>query len=190
LLNKEEREEIRRRHESATPGPWQFSGRAVSMKSKSPLNIFFCDVIGDYGRRKGNVIQQREADGRFIAAAKDDIPKLLSSLEKTEAEVDRLSHENAHLRRQLEEIRAEIERLLRHDCAVVNKTPPPPQECAHDKGNSEGEGTIQSAGERNTQGNVIPENHPSDKSPRDNKTSFQLFKKLIRWKAGANPSPR
>jgi hypothetical protein len=187
LLNKEEREEIRRRHESATPGPWQFSGRAVSMKSKSPLNFFVCEVIGDYGRRKGNVIQQREADGRFIAAAKDDIPKLLSSLEKTEAEVDRLSRENAHLRHQLEEIRAEIEKLLKHNCAVVNNTPSP-QRCAHDKGSSKE--VTRAAVKEVVQRDNAPENYPSDSSPRDDKTSFQLFKKLIRWKAGANPSPR
>lgn len=92
-------EEIKRRADAATPGPWRVSGDIRhlvfppdSYRSELPLPIIArCDGIHFADTKKH--IAKIQANARFIAEARTDIPALLAYIAKLEAENERLTKE-------------------------------------------------------------------------------------------------
>lgn len=79
--------------EGVTPGPWGCSMgklvRIVKVVSRSPIVLA---GVHRFGRNGGKATDgDCEANGRFIAAARDLVPALLARAEAAEAEVARLS---------------------------------------------------------------------------------------------------
>ena len=77
-LSKEERDEIRKRADAATPGPWivekdRYSATVLTSECDEYI-IFDCHTT----------------DAEFISHAREDVPRLLDALEAAEAERDAL----------------------------------------------------------------------------------------------------
>lgn len=78
--------------EGVTPGPWGCSMgklvRIVKVVSRSPIVLA---GVHRFGRNGGKATDgDCEANGRFIAAARDLVPALLARAEAAEAQLDRL----------------------------------------------------------------------------------------------------
>lgn len=71
--------EIAERAEKATPGPWFWDGGTVSKIEVDIAADPYADLPPDNSRTW-------EANGRFIAAAREDIPFLLAELQKRDKE--------------------------------------------------------------------------------------------------------
>lgn len=80
-MRPEERQAIRERVNKATPGPWFFYGREegeylLLMAEREGDN----DIVMDVDPLK-NVMTVSDGNGEFIAAAREDVPKLLDEVE-------------------------------------------------------------------------------------------------------------
>lgn len=82
-LTPDERAELRVLCEQATPEPWRFYGDGAHgpRVSGPDLEAVPCDDCGDQ-------VSIGEADGRFIAAARTALPRLLDALEQAERDRD------------------------------------------------------------------------------------------------------
>ena len=108
-MKPEEIEEIRKRAEKATEGPWYHDDDMVRMTGKCDVKFHNgCAVaialeIHDKGRM--------HADFNFIAHARQDIPDLLSALEAAQKEVANRAHFESEYRKQIESSQREVEGL-------------------------------------------------------------------------------
>lgn len=89
---------IRAREQAATPGPWIDSG---------PGNIHE-HVIRDQGGRGTALCNRSAADAAFIAAARADVPALLSALEQRDADIERLQVTAARNARRAQDAQAKL----------------------------------------------------------------------------------
>ena len=83
-------EGIRARVEAATPGPWVFATDKgapdyVQLYSTAEIDEYQADVLS-----ADDLVFVSEPDATFIAAARTDIPALVSYIEELEGERDRL----------------------------------------------------------------------------------------------------
>ena len=69
-------EQIKRRAEKATAGPWAVEGGQVMNETRG----YAVCLIGDYAAGAND-----EADAAFIAAARSDVPALVARVEELEA---------------------------------------------------------------------------------------------------------
>lgn len=93
-MNDERLDQIRRRLEAATPGPWYVRDRAqvsdvpdariVEVFTLREADARICEV-GSYSRRDGRANRACLADADFIAHAPGDIAFLLERIERLEA---------------------------------------------------------------------------------------------------------
>lgn len=88
--------EIKARCEAATPGPW-----AVS----EAYTLF--GVEGDW---LGDIVSTNEADVPFIRCCREDVPHLLTEVERLRAEVARLEAKSKALRAECSDLWEVIER--------------------------------------------------------------------------------
>lgn len=106
-MNEEEIEEIRKRAEAATPGPWtKWHCKDLHKDRHGP------SCRGVLSARHGNVTMPTEADDDFVAHSRQDIPNLLIALEAAQKENKRLMEE-------LLEAREEIYQLKRSDLEAL-----------------------------------------------------------------------
>ncbi|MCP1354597.1 hypothetical protein [Aneurinibacillus migulanus] len=75
LLKPDELREIAERERKATPGPWQYSYEWYEVQAGK--NVAITERTTGY------------VDGKFIAAARTDIPRLLAHIEAQQAEIER-----------------------------------------------------------------------------------------------------
>ena len=93
MLSKEQREEIKRRADAATPGEWvaQPYGKTPLSKSEpSHLEIVTFAKSAELGHRKRRIARsyvdsKQVSDLRFMAHARQDIPALLKTINELEA---------------------------------------------------------------------------------------------------------
>ncbi|GAB7039728.1 MULTISPECIES: hypothetical protein [Catenuloplanes] len=93
---------IRRRCETATPGPWM-TGSYFGARTLGPAVAV---ISGNLPPIELDPLRNGKADARFIAHARKDVPALL-------AEVERLSAEVTELRHAAERARPVVEAALR-----------------------------------------------------------------------------
>ncbi|AXN39804.1 ead/Ea22-like family protein [Peribacillus butanolivorans] len=86
MLTTEELQAIRERAEAATDGKWAYNllPPSMSFDRKFCLGSFngVCEIVGDINK---------EADAEFIAAARQDVPKLLAEVERLNKVLHRIS---------------------------------------------------------------------------------------------------
>ncbi|WP_301993973.1 ead/Ea22-like family protein [Brevibacillus laterosporus] len=88
-MTREEIEAIRERVEKATEGPWRVvPGKMVC------FDIY--DVYDVYDKLDRSLIH-REEDAKFIAHAREDIPKLLAEIERLNSVIARLGCETGEI---------------------------------------------------------------------------------------------
>ncbi|QDX94342.1 hypothetical protein EEL30_19880 [Brevibacillus laterosporus] len=85
MMTEEEMQEIRERAKKATKGSWKWQEYYDCSLSNSEGNVIVT-VVGD---DMSYVKVLRNEDAEFIAHAREDIPKLLETIEKLEAYRDR-----------------------------------------------------------------------------------------------------
>ncbi len=73
MMTRDELDAIRRRAEAATPGPWTRTRFTVHTAGPNPFTVAssFCALQAD---------EPNEANGEFIAAARQDVPALIAEL--------------------------------------------------------------------------------------------------------------
>ena len=107
--------EIREREQAATAGPWRVTR---DIHEDRPGTVDVCDLVNDAWVVSNCALATWEADGRFIAAARVDVPDLLDDVAALRAQV-------ATLRDALTRIRAQFrwgsapEQLTDEDRAIV-----------------------------------------------------------------------
>lgn len=81
-------EEIKALAERATPGPWEFdhgvntqTGTFTRAIYSKPSEFHTLEIIETPDEEGGECIHQSDDDGRLMAAARTDIPALVSALE-------------------------------------------------------------------------------------------------------------
>lgn len=119
-------EEIKRRADAATQGPWHISGDIRhlvfppdSYRSELPLPIIAkCDGIHFADTKKH--IAKIQANARFIAEARTDIPALLDYIAKLEAENERLTKELDSANESNKRLDEECRMLINERDAAVN----------------------------------------------------------------------
>ena len=119
-LTQDELQAIKERAEKATPGPWKWTDK---------------HLIPEVGREAvvwGNFNGEARAedhDAEFIAASRQDIPKLLAEIERLQAEVHEHSAHNGQLiathviptKEENKRLKAEVEQLRNHNHALTVK---------------------------------------------------------------------
>lgn len=81
-------DEIRRRVEAASPGPWEFDTKDVYFDGEYG-HIAECATLGGCGfQHVNNNLENYYNDWMFISSARQDIPWLLDKLSKAEEELD------------------------------------------------------------------------------------------------------
>lgn len=103
-MNQTEIDELRRLHEAATPGEWQYDdgvtdgeGTADAERGKPAWitakgNVLIAEPTGDEDNASACTpsLTKMDANGRCIVAARNAIPRLLAALEEARAERDRM----------------------------------------------------------------------------------------------------
>ena len=86
-------QEIRERVDKATPGPWVAGWDGKERESELGVVALNLGGIDTKPNKYGyaNSWKHVEANQRFIAAARSDIPKLLSHIEEQQGEIERLN---------------------------------------------------------------------------------------------------
>jgi hypothetical protein len=107
--------EIRERCEAATPGPWAADGDRVfpvGWPAVATCHWQFGSVGGPAGHPMlkdhpdwGGGLWNARANADFIAAAREDVPYLLTEVERLRADVARLEEERDRLREALDNAR-------------------------------------------------------------------------------------
>ena len=100
------RDTLRRLADAATPGPWESDGRHVAQGPYHPDGVVMIarlfDIDGYTGQHDQVVSPERDANGAFIAAAREMVPELISLLDKAEGmlvalvwrcETEQMAHE-------------------------------------------------------------------------------------------------
>lgn len=112
-MTREQLEEIKRRAEKATPGPW----------TSTFVNdlLHYGQVIGDVPTKTvlAKVMYYKETDAPFIAHAREDVPALIAALEEAWASADEawLNRDNAwadawtKINSERDALRADLENL-------------------------------------------------------------------------------
>ncbi|KKM06596.1 hypothetical protein LCGC14_1742440 [marine sediment metagenome] len=114
--------EMRKRHDSATPGPWHWDGTEAYLYSQEPNHEAKDSIAVRYKSRSllcGHAAQPvHEHDAVFIAHARADIPALLDERKRLKAELSKLyisvddgDDEIHRLDTALDRMTAEVERL-------------------------------------------------------------------------------
>ena len=109
-MNQTEIDELRRLHEAATPGDWEATGWEAG--SHGHKHDTCCIAVkGSQTFLTGNIPEtpRRRATHKFIAAARNALPRLLAALEEARAERDkanglvkRMEHDNRVIARELD----------------------------------------------------------------------------------------
>lgn len=94
-LSNAELEAIEARAQKATPGPWRLCTRAIISDDTVMTTIASCE------QSARSTVEQQEYDADFIAAARSDIPTLLTALRERDAEIAGLRKDIAIKRRAL-----------------------------------------------------------------------------------------
>ena len=119
-MTEERLAEIKARCEAATPGPWRFSEAHEWQEGDGPFDDWGADiqrdadgddvVVGGAQDEQGGAVGVlRNEDAEFIAASREDVPWLLTEVERLERRVRYLEHDRQILEKGLYE--ANVERL-------------------------------------------------------------------------------
>jgi BMFP domain-containing protein YqiC len=116
-------EAIRKRVEAATPGPWEWVKRGLSMETYS---LFAGEDLVNYhglnliNTEEGEWDWNGEANRALLAHARQDIPDLLSRIEELESQ---LSTETSRLRLLLSDTVAVIEKIEAENDSLRDRLP-------------------------------------------------------------------
>ncbi len=128
-------EDIKKRCEAATEGPWKYQGDMSNgdhiLYGSPERDLAYCPSCS----RRSGVQFIGTKDGRFIAHARTDIPDLIAAYKRQKHRADHLFKQVPALKKHIEDLESEVERLrkekhlLQQLWVTVNLSCSPPEDC-------------------------------------------------------------